>query len=118
MGARLRSSYAVWVLSQRELELLAQIEAHLRTDDARLARVLARGSRWALLSRPEPGALRASLLVALMVFTGVAMLLIGVFTGNVAILAVALPTVIVLPLPVWLAATSPRFARIAVRQVA
>ena len=106
------------MLSQRELKLLAQIEAHLRTDDARLAHVLARGSRWALLSRPEPGVLRASLLVALTVFIGVAMLLIGVFTGNVAVLAATMPTAIVLPLPVWLAATSPRFTRTAARQAA
>jgi len=106
------------MLSQRELKLLAQIEAHLRMDDARLAHVLARGSRWALLSRPEPGALRAALLVALLVFTGVAMLLIGVSTGNVAILAAALPTMIVLPLPVWLAATSPGLTRTALRHAA
>ena len=97
------------MLSEHELKLLAEIEAHLRAEEPGLAQVLSNG-RWRRLRRPEPGVLRGLIAVATIMLLGVSIATIGGAIGNAILLALGLTTAIVLPLPAWLAASSPRLA--------
>lgn len=98
------------MLSERELKLLAQIEAHFRAEEPALARLLAKGGRWMLLRRPEPGVRRGLLAVMTIMLLGAAIATIGGVTGNAILLAAGLTVAIVVPLPGWLIGSSPRLA--------
>ncbi len=96
------------MLSERELKLLAQIEAHFRAEEPALARLLSEGGRWMLLRRLEPGVLRGLLAVMTIMLVGAGMAVIGGVIGNAILLALGLTGAIVLPLPAWLIGSSPR----------
>lgn len=97
------------MLSERDLRILAQIEAHLRAEAPDLVRFLSRTGRpgrWTYLEREVARGLAA---VALTVLAGLTMLVVGVLSHGTALVAGGLITMIIAPLPVWLAAGKRHF---------
>jgi hypothetical protein len=97
------------MLSERDLHILSQIEDHLRVEAPGLVRFLSRTSRRVLWTYMEPEIARGLAAVALTVLAGVALLVAGLLTGGTALVACGLVTMIIAPLPVWLATSNRRY---------
>jgi hypothetical protein len=93
------------MLPERELRILAEIEARMVADEPGLVRLLNRGGRFAVLLRPEPHVARGLVAVCLTVLLGAAAVFVGSVAGVVPLVAVGLVGVIVAPLPVWMLGT-------------
>ncbi|MGE5156317.1 MAG: DUF3040 domain-containing protein [Betaproteobacteria bacterium] len=97
------------MLSERDLRILAQIEAHLRVEAPDLVRFLARTGRRGRRTGMGPGTARGLAAVALTVLAGLTTLAVGLLTHGTALVACGLITMIIVPLPVWLATSNRRY---------
>jgi Flp pilus assembly protein TadB len=96
------------MLNDRDLCILAEIEARMITEAPGLARLLRQGGRFALLLRPEPQTVRGLAAVFLTVALSAVAVVTGFVAAAVPLIAVGLIGAIVLPLPVWLVCATRR----------
>jgi hypothetical protein len=99
------------VLSERERRIIAQIEAHIRREEPRLAHLLAHGTRLTLLRHPEPGVIRALTMTMTTMLFGMALFLSGLSLASPPLVVTGLAVAMIGPLPAWLVATAPRTVR-------